>query len=83
VRAGLFRFSPDCESPCNPTPGIKPDVTGRLDQRSWATDDHTCRSKVEIVAEDIGASPRFATFDTHRVIRHRADDEPKEAPEAI
>jgi single-strand DNA-binding protein len=39
-------------------------VTGRLEQRSWETDDHTFRSKAEIVAEDVGASLRFATVDT-------------------
>ncbi len=51
------------------TKGARVVVTGRLDQRSWETDDHTFRSKVEIVAEDIGASLRFATVDTHKVIR--------------
>ena len=43
----------------------------------------TFRSKVEIVAEDIGASLRFATVDTHKVIRPQAEDETEEAPQAI
>ena len=54
------------------TKGTRVIITGRLDQRSWETDDHTFRSKVEIVAEDIGASLRFATVDTHRVVRPEA-----------
>ncbi len=65
------------------TKGARVVVTGRLDQRSWETDDHTFRSKVEIVAEDIGASLRFATVDTHKVIRPQGEDEPEEAPQAI
>jgi single-strand DNA-binding protein len=51
------------------TKGSRVVVTGRLDQRSWKTEDLTFRTKVEIVAEDIGASLRFATVDTHRVVR--------------
>ena len=65
------------------TKGARVVVTGRLDQRSWETDDHTFRSKVEIVAEDIGASLRFATVDTHKVIRPQTEDETEEAPQAI
>ena len=65
------------------TKGARVVVTGRLDQRSWETDDHTFRSKVEIVAEDIGASLRFATVDTHKVIRPQTEDKPEEAPQAI
>jgi len=36
-------------------------VTGRLDQRSWETPDGDKRSKVEIVADEIGPSLRWAT----------------------
>jgi len=50
-------------------------VTGRLEQRSWETDEGDRRSKVEIVADEIGASLRFATADIHKVQRHTADDE--------
>ncbi len=64
------------------TKGTRVVVTGRLDQRSWETDDHTFRSKVEIVAEDVGASLRFATVDTHTVSRPSTEDEPEEAPHA-
>ena len=36
-------------------------MTGRLDQRSWETPDGDKRSKVEIVADEIGPSIRWAT----------------------
>lgn len=36
-------------------------VTGRLQQRSWETDEGDKRSTVEITAEEIGASLRWAT----------------------
>jgi single-strand DNA-binding protein len=65
------------------TKGTRVVVTGRLDQRSWETDDHTFRSRVEIVAEDLGASLRFATVDTHKMVRTETADEPDEAPQAV
>jgi single-strand DNA-binding protein len=36
-------------------------VTGRLQQRSWETQDGQKRSKVEVVADEIGPSLRWAT----------------------
>jgi len=36
-------------------------VNGRLEQRSWETDDGAKRSKVEVVADEIGPSLRWAT----------------------
>ena len=57
------------------TKGARVLVTGRLEQRSWETDEGDRRSKVEIVADEIGASLRFATADIHKVQRHTADDE--------
>jgi single-strand DNA-binding protein len=36
-------------------------VTGRLEQRSWETDDGEKRSIVEVVADEIGPSLRWAT----------------------
>jgi single-strand DNA-binding protein len=57
------------------TKGARVVVTGRLEQRSWETDEGDRRSKVEIVADEIGASLRFATADIHKVQRHTADDE--------
>ena len=49
--------------------GMRVMVTGRLEQRSWETDDGERRSKVEIVAEEVGPSLRFATADVHRAER--------------
>ena len=41
-------------------------VTGRLEQRSWETNDGEKRSKVEIVADEIGPSLRWATGRRHQ-----------------
>jgi single-strand DNA-binding protein len=64
------------------TKGARVVVTGRLEQRSWETDEGDRRSKVELVAEDIGASLRFATVDIHKVERH-AVSEDEESSEAV
>src|SRR6185312_2970503 len=48
-------------------------VTGRLEQRSWETDNGDKRSVVEIVAEEVGPSLRFATADVHKVERTGPD----------
>ncbi len=47
-------------------------VTGRLEQRTWETEDGDHRSKVEITAEEVGPSLRFATADVHKVERRGA-----------
>jgi single-strand DNA-binding protein len=36
-------------------------VSGRLDQRSWETQDGDKRSKIEIVADEVGPSLTYAT----------------------
>ena len=41
-------------------------VTGRLEQRSWETENGEKRSVVEIVADDIGPSLRWATAEVKR-----------------
>jgi single-strand DNA-binding protein len=41
--------------------GARVVVTGRLDQRSWETQDGERRSKVEITADEIAPSLRWAT----------------------
>ena len=46
--------------------GMRVMVTGRLEQRSWETELGERRSKVEIVAEELGPSLRFATAEVHR-----------------
>jgi single-strand DNA-binding protein len=44
-------------------------VTGRLEQRSWETEQGEKRSVIEIVADEVGPSLRFATAEVHRVER--------------
>ncbi len=41
--------------------GARVMVTGRLDQRSWENADGDKRSKIEVVADEIGPSLRWAT----------------------
>ena len=41
-------------------------VVGRLQQRSWTAEDGSARSVVEVVAEELGASLRWATATTTR-----------------
>ena len=48
------------------TKGSRVMVTGRLDQRSWETDNGEKRSKVEVVADEIGPSLRWATAQVTR-----------------
>jgi single-strand DNA-binding protein len=51
------------------TKGMRVIVTGRLEHRTWETEDGEHRSKVEITAEEVGPSLRFATADVQRVDR--------------
>jgi len=55
--------------------GMRVIVTGRLDQRSWETDEGEHRSKVEITADEIGPSLLFATTDVQRTERRQAGSE--------
>ena len=43
------------------TRGTRVIVTGRLEQRSWETDNGEKRSKVEVVADEVAPSLRWAT----------------------
>jgi single-strand DNA-binding protein len=38
-------------------------VSGRLEQRSWTGEDGRLRSRVELVADDVGCSLRFAALE--------------------
>jgi single-strand DNA-binding protein len=62
------------------TKGMRIVVSGRLEQRSWETEDGDRRFKVEIVADEVGASLRFATVDVHRVQRVTGIDEEHREP---
>ena len=44
-------------------------VVGRLAQRSWQADDGATRSVVEVVADELGPSLRWATATTTRATR--------------
>jgi single-strand DNA-binding protein len=55
------------------TKGMRVVVSGRLEQRSWETEEGDRRFKVEIVADEVGASLRFATADVHRIERNSPD----------
>ena len=57
------------------TKGTRVLVSGRLEQRSWETNDGEKRSKVEIVADEIGPSLRFATAGVTKNERRGGDFE--------
>jgi single-strand DNA-binding protein len=57
------------------TTGARIVATGHLEERRWETEDGETRTKVELVAKEIGASLRFATVDIHKVHRHSTADE--------
>jgi single-strand DNA-binding protein len=44
-------------------------VVGRLQQRTWTAEDGSARSVVEVVAEELGPSLRWATATTTRTTR--------------
>jgi single-strand DNA-binding protein len=44
-------------------------VVGRLQQRSWTAEDRSARSTVEVVAEELGPSLRWATATPARVTK--------------
>ncbi|MCC6338586.1 MAG: single-stranded DNA-binding protein [Acidimicrobiia bacterium] len=56
--------------------GTRVVVTGRLEQRSWETEQGEKRSVVEIVADDVGPSLRFATAEVKRTERRGGGDFP-------
>jgi single-strand DNA-binding protein len=47
-------------------------VVGRLQQRSWTAEDSSARSVVEVVAEELGPSLRWATATTTRATRSQS-----------
>jgi single-strand DNA-binding protein len=57
------------------TKGMRVVVSGRLEQRSWENEEGERRSKVEITADEVGPSLRFATADVHKVERRSAVDD--------
>jgi single-strand DNA-binding protein len=47
-------------------------VVGRLQQRSWTAEDGSARSAVEVVAEELGPSLRWATAAPTRITKNGA-----------
>src|SRR5690242_16995331 len=56
------------------TKGSRVVVSGRLEQRSWETEAGEKRSIVEVVADDVAPSLRFATAEIHKVERSGPGD---------
>jgi single-strand DNA-binding protein len=46
-------------------------VVGRLQQRSWTAEGGSARSTVEVIAEELGPSLRWATATTTRTTRNQ------------
>jgi single-strand DNA-binding protein len=55
------------------TKGSRAIVTGRLEQRSWETPDGEKRSVVEVIADELGPSLRWATAQVERTERSGGD----------
>ena len=47
-------------------------VVGRLQQRAWTAEDGSARSTVEVLAEELGPSLRWATATTTRATRDQS-----------
>jgi len=62
------------------TRGARVIVTGRLEQRSWETAEGDKRSKVEIVADELGPSLRWATAQVVKNERRGPDSGPGAGP---
>jgi len=53
--------------------GMRVMVAGRLEQRSWETELGERRYRIEIVADEVGPSLRFATAEVHKHERERTE----------
>ncbi len=56
--------------------GTRVVVSGRLDQRSWETQEHERRSKIEITADEVAPSLRYATASVTRNERRTPESTP-------
>ena len=59
------------------TRGARVVVCGRLEQRSWETPDGDRRSKVEVVADEVGPSLRWATAQVTKNERRGPSEGPR------
>ena len=64
------------------TKGTRVIVTGRLEQRSWETENGDKRSVVEINADEIAPSLRYATAVVTKTPRPESNFRPEERPSA-
>ena len=55
------------------TKGTRVVITGRLEQRSYETKEGETKSLVEIVADDVAPSLRWATAQVERIEREKSD----------
>jgi single-strand DNA-binding protein len=53
--------------------GTRVIVSGRMEQRSWESQDGDKRSKVEVIADEIGPSLRWATAEIQKTERRGPD----------
>ena len=51
--------------------GARVMVSGRLEQRTWETQDGDKRSKIEVVADEVGPSLRWATAEVKKATREK------------
>lgn len=56
------------------TRGSRVIVIGRMEQRSWETQEGDKRSKVEVVADEVGPSLRWATAEVKKSVRTGGGD---------
>src|SRR5438270_14018892 len=62
--------------------GARVVVTGRLEQRSWETPEGDRRSKIEVVADEVGPSLRWATAEIRKNDRRGPADSGPSRPAA-
>ena len=62
------------------TKGSRVIVTGEIQQNSWENDQGEKRSKIEILADDVGPSLRWASAEVQRNERRDGDYQPNRAP---
>ena len=60
--------------------GTRVIVTGRMEQRSWETQEGEKRSKIEVVADELGPSVRWATTQVTRNERREGQGGPGGGP---
>jgi single-strand DNA-binding protein len=57
------------DTPPSPDQDSRVVIVGRLQQRSWTAEDGSARSTVEVLAEELGPSLRWATATPARVTK--------------